>query len=327
MPDAKTTQPKTFLERDNWMRAVNASDLPRGARCLAFAIALHLNVKTGRCDPGHKALSEDTGISERSVRRFLELLERDGWFATKRRGHGNTNSYVLLRPASDLADQEPTRPASDLADQENYDRPVSAHMTGQFEQHDRPTGGRQKEKKSEKRKEEKKSQTQPPDFASRDSGQDATTKPEPKTTANGRGLSTDDPDADQKNCKVPYNSFPEFWSAFPKRVAKAQAAKAFAAAIKRGADPAAMIEGAKRYANERIAEEPTDERKRWKYTKDPATWINAECWLDETAPTGPVIDQDGNVIDTPPPRRSGPLSAEEAAAKILAEIEQEERES
>ena len=33
-------------------------------------------------------------------------------------------------------------------------------------------------------------------------------------------------------------AFPEFWSAYPKRVAKAQAEKAFAAAIKRGADPA-----------------------------------------------------------------------------------------
>ncbi len=69
-----TKQPSTFLERDDWMRAMNASGEPRAARCLAFAIALHLNVKTGRCDPGHKALSKDAGISERSVRRFVALL-------------------------------------------------------------------------------------------------------------------------------------------------------------------------------------------------------------------------------------------------------------
>ena len=65
------SQPKTFRQRDDWLRAVNASGEPRAARCLAFAIALHLNIETGRCDPGHKTLSKEAGISERSVERFV----------------------------------------------------------------------------------------------------------------------------------------------------------------------------------------------------------------------------------------------------------------
>jgi hypothetical protein len=108
------TNPKTFLERDDWMRAINASGEPRAARCLAFAIALHLNVKEGRCDPGHKTLSADASMSTRSVERFAALLERDGWLAIKRGGRGHNNSFVLLRPARDLADQTPTRPGVSL---------------------------------------------------------------------------------------------------------------------------------------------------------------------------------------------------------------------
>ena len=38
--------PSTFLDRDNWMRDLNASGEPFAARCLGIAIALHLSVKT-----------------------------------------------------------------------------------------------------------------------------------------------------------------------------------------------------------------------------------------------------------------------------------------
>jgi hypothetical protein len=71
-------------------------------------------------------------------------------------------------------------------------------------------------------------------------------------------------------------------------VAKEAARKAFAAAIKRGVDVEVMIAGAKRYAVERKGQPP-------RYTKHPATWLNAGCWEDE-APGAPVIDEDGNVV-------------------------------
>jgi hypothetical protein len=135
MKSAAPTNPKTFLGRDNWMRALNASGLPRGARCLGFAIALHLNVKAGRCDPGHKILAKDAGISERSVDRFAALLEAAGWLAVKRGGRGHHNSYVLVRPASNLADQE------------SDDPPVSAEMIRQNGPHDPPHVGGQKAKR------------------------------------------------------------------------------------------------------------------------------------------------------------------------------------
>jgi hypothetical protein len=91
--------PETFKERDDWMRAVlAAADLPSAARCLAIAIALHLNVKTGQCNPGHKRLADDIGKSTRSVERFLAVLERAGRLTIKRGGRGQNNNYVLVWP-------------------------------------------------------------------------------------------------------------------------------------------------------------------------------------------------------------------------------------
>ncbi|MBR0695137.1 helix-turn-helix domain-containing protein [Bradyrhizobium lablabi] len=87
-------------------------------------------------------------------------------------------------------------------------------------------------------------------------------------------------------------AFAEFWAAYPLRKAKAAAERAFIAKIKRGADPNAMIAGAKRYANERAGQDP-------KFTKHPATWINGECWLDDPSPgTGPptIDNSTGSVI-------------------------------
>jgi hypothetical protein len=293
------SQPTTFLERDNWMRAVNASGEPRAARCLAFAIALHLNVKTGRCNPGHETLSTDAGISMRSTERFVALLERDGWLAIKRGGGGNYNSYVLRRPASDLADQEHTRAASNLADQNKPDPPVSAHQIRQLGQSDPPLLADRKAKRKAKREKKKEDIDAALDFASPDSGKDAS---EPKASGHdGDNITVADTDL----------GFEEFWVNCPKKVAKEKARKAHAAAIKRGADPAKIIAAIKRYAIERAGQDPT-------FTKHPTTWLDDGCYDDEASSAGgTMIDQDGNVIDTP--QRSRPKTLEEIEADILAD--------
>src|SRR5262249_38731141 len=62
-------------------------------------------------------------------------------------------------------------------------------------------------------------------------------------------------------------TFAQFWAAYPKRVAKEAARKAFAKAIEHGTDPGTLTAGAQRYAVERQGQDP-------KYTKHPATWLN-----------------------------------------------------
>jgi len=72
-------------------------------------------------------------------------------------------------------------------------------------------------------------------------------------------------------------AFDEFWALYPRKVAKGNARKAFAAAVAAGADPAAIIGGLRvnlQQMTDRIAS--GDGR----YIKHPATWLNAGCWED-----------------------------------------------
>ncbi|MEC9268504.1 MAG: helix-turn-helix domain-containing protein [Pseudomonadota bacterium] len=68
--------------------------------------------------------------------------------------------------------------------------------------------------------------------------------------------------------------FDEFWSAYPKRVAKGQARKAWDRLVKTN-DPEQIIAGAKRYALDQSEQDI-------KFIRHPATWLNGEGWLDET---------------------------------------------
>jgi hypothetical protein len=285
--------PKTFLERDDWMRAMNASGLPPAVRILAIGIALHVNVKTGQCDPGHACLCKETGISERSINRFFGWLERTGWLAITRRGRGKNNSYVLLRPAKAMADH--------TAD----DPPNRAPMTRQTVHYDPPHGGRQKAKNSEKRKERKVIYTPP---SGGDVGKRAAEKTEstrgvpsaPGTPAGSQRKSGEiNPNLDGALDCVGNSdpAFDEFWAAFPRKCSIGAARRAHARAVARGADPAMLPVLAKRYAIERAALPPDQ----WKYTKGAERWLIDECWNDEPAGHGGtlVIDQAGNVVGFP----------------------------
>ena len=66
--------------------------------------------------------------------------------------------------------------------------------------------------------------------------------------------------------------FDEFWKIYPRKVAKGGALKAWANAVKI-AKPEQIIAGAKKYAKD-PARDP-------KFTAHPATWLNAQRWLDE----------------------------------------------
>ncbi len=75
-------------------------------------------------------------------------------------------------------------------------------------------------------------------------------------------------------------SFEGFWSVYPRKIAKGSARKAYRSALRR-ASADEILAGAKRY-------KPDPQ-----FTKHPATWLNADCWLDEpdrspnTVLTGP----------------------------------------
>jgi hypothetical protein len=71
------------------------------------------------------------------------------------------------------------------------------------------------------------------------------------------------------------DGFAAFWRAYPRKVGKGQAERAYAKAIKL-ASPETILTAAQRYASERAGQDP-------QYTRHPATWLNGKGWEDEPA--------------------------------------------
>jgi Helix-turn-helix domain len=276
--------PRTFLDRDNWMRAVLASDLPDAAVRVAMSIALHLHVNTGRCNPSYATLAADSHVSERSTYRLVDLLEHRGWIAITR-STGRLNNYTLLTPDRALAGvgAHPTPDRATAGDHCQNEHPTPDRATaGDHCQY----AGSLKAQRAKKRTAERESDSATPDFfAPREGKKSGGAKQAHRKKSTGQTAA----------------SFDQFWAAYPRRVAKDAARRAFDAAITRGAHADALIGGAKRYAVERKGEPP-------KWTKHPATWLNGGCWEDE-APGAPVIDQSGEVVayEQPPPQSDRPL--------------------
>lgn len=71
----------------------------------------------------------------------------------------------------------------------------------------------------------------------------------------------------------PPDRFDEFWTAYPRKVAKQPAVKAWKAALKRGEDPAHVIAVARRYATEKANSDP-------RHIAHASTWLNG-CRYDD----------------------------------------------
>jgi hypothetical protein len=71
-------------------------ELSVGAK-LAYAMLLKYAWADDACFPGQTRLASDMGSGERSVRRYLEELEKAGSLEIVQRGLGKTNLYRLFQ--------------------------------------------------------------------------------------------------------------------------------------------------------------------------------------------------------------------------------------
>jgi hypothetical protein len=78
----------------------------------------------------------------------------------------------------------------------------------------------------------------------------------------------------------PSQGFDQFYAEYPRRVARADALRAFMRAVQAGTSPEAIVEGARRFAF--LCRREGTERQ---YIPHPATWINGERWTDEDLET------------------------------------------
>lgn len=73
---------------------LKSNRLSPGAK-LAYAMLLSYAWQNDYCFPGQERLAKDMGSGLRSVVRFIQELEKEGFVAIKRRGQGKPNLYEL----------------------------------------------------------------------------------------------------------------------------------------------------------------------------------------------------------------------------------------
>jgi hypothetical protein len=109
-------------------------------------------------------------------------------------------------------------------------------------------------------------------------------------------LPTKTPPNPQAGSGDPARVFDEWYKAYPRKVGRGQAEKAYATALKH-APPDLLLAAAVRYAELKAGSDP-------RYVKHPATWLNGKCWLDEELGLDrPSPDRPAPPGISPPPRR------------------------
>jgi len=90
-------------------------------------------------------------------------------------------------------------------------------------------------------------------------------------------------------------SFDDFWSAYPRKVAKGQARKAWERAVRK-ASPQDIISGISRYTASLAAQKASTG---WAPEFcHPATWLNGERWADEGPKVNEFPDTDARLAHT-----------------------------
>ncbi|MCW2902232.1 MAG: hypothetical protein JWO67_4497 [Streptosporangiaceae bacterium] len=86
--------------------------------------------------------------------------------------------------------------------------------------------------------------------------------------------------------------FPAFWAAYPRKVDKRTAEKAYRAALKRGADADRLLAAAQAYAASQRGNE-------LRFVKHPSTWLNAEAYDNQPEMESPrrISTGDQRVMD------------------------------
>jgi len=86
-------------DRLTWQKRLAWASLPTGARCIGLVLALYTD------DLAQAAiyltltdLTRLTGLSLATVRRYLDMLEKEGWIARLGRAHGHPTARWLAWP-------------------------------------------------------------------------------------------------------------------------------------------------------------------------------------------------------------------------------------
>lgn len=295
-----TSAPKDLNKiRAAFMRRASAPNIPHAAFKLAWVIAFkYMNGETQTARPAQETLAADLNVSVRTVQRLLDILEPLGLVIVLGHGPNRASTYWIDPEKATAVSPINTTPVSSIdgriGDNRRQKRrqPVQEKAT--------PVSPQLK-KKNQEEEPRVESDSRPPVAAARDSKR-SPAKKLPPAAKSELG-----------------DSFREFWAIYPRRVAKEAARKAYAAALEDGADVAALIEGARRYAAARAGEAE-------RYTAHASTWLRGQRWQDEPPPSadGPVLDNaTGEFVEVAKPRNRA-LTWDDCIAIVCGAAEDDE---
>jgi hypothetical protein len=237
----------THADRFRWEQDVLANpNLTATQKIVLTRLALHLNIKTGQCNPSVKTLATGAGVAERTVQATLSRAETLGIIERAiGGGRTRTTSYTLVSSAKTVHD---AAPFSETAHDEAPFQTV--HGAAPFSEtvHDEAPFEMETV------------------HASVEKGAADSEKPCTAVHPNIKNKRNTDERLKEE--------FDRWYPVYPRRSARRAAFKSYKQARSRGATPETLLHGAKRYAAQRAGQDP-------QFTKMPATWLNGDCWLDE----------------------------------------------
>jgi hypothetical protein len=263
--------------RDAWLfRALAHDKLLASEKAVAAYLALRFNREAGGVAwPSLETIAHDVHIARSTAAKAIDKLRAHGFIEVKSGGgrrsprEGISNRYRML--PSDTSDCNAEKPSdapdgnsaqpSDTSDCKNE---LPSEKQGSY----RPTHRTQTPDRTPE--EERKKDT---DSLQLDLEQDRRREVSPPSQPDNTGA-----------------HFETFWQAYPKKVDKAKARVAYRRVIRdKKATAEDLLAGAHRIAAEYQRKiELEGPGNAYKFTKNPASWFNAESWNNEPSPTGPA---------------------------------------
>lgn len=221
-------------------------------KALAFCTGEHSNA----CYPAVQTLREMTGVSVNTIRAALKDLDSMG-FITRTRRAGTSTVYTLQIDAM-RATHRRRRWTNTTTAGDPYTVTGTVTVVEELPIEEQPVSLKDLETPAE-------AATPPP--------VQAELIPAPVKKAKKRSTTT---------TAALDEAFNEFYKdTYPRKVEPLKARRAFEKAVKNGADPRDIIEGARRFAAATAAKEVT-------YIPYPASWLNAGGWMSEAGDIAPV---------------------------------------
>lgn len=230
--------------------ALRATTTPNGEQLATsrivtlHALATFTNEETHECYPSIETLMRHTGLSRNAIRAAFKDLEAYGWL-TRRHRTARTTVYRINIDAITSANRRERKPKDSDAVEAPV-TPVEAPVEPVEAETPAPV---------------------PAPVQAELIPASPVKKTKKRSTTTAAALDED---------------FDEFYKhAYPRKMEPLKARRAFEKAVKNGADPREIIEGARRFAAATATKGKT-------YIPYPASWLNAGGWMNEAGDIAPV---------------------------------------